>query len=351
VKIGIYALAKNESANVGRWEASSRAADVRVVTDTGSTDDTVARLRAAGVVVAHGAPIPWRWDEAHNLSLHHLPPWVDVAIRLDLDEELAPGWRQAIEAAWTPTTTGLRYWYQWSADVRFMSDRVHTRAGYRWTGATHEGLVRWDGPAVDTLAPGLEIRHHRDPTKRHSSDLTLLRQAVREAPGDARMAWYLARELDYQSDPETLAAFRRYLELPGGNATERAHAKRTLARLEPPAARRYLLEAILESPREPEAYTALAQMAEQIGDLVSTLYYARHAAMCPSESQTHASVPPCYGPGPCLLASRAAAKLRLYPEALAHARKALERDPANADARAAVDHLEKLTTELGPKAA
>jgi tetratricopeptide (TPR) repeat protein len=351
VKIGIYALAKNEAGNVARWEASSRDADIRVVTDTGSTDDTPTKLREAGVVVAHGAPIPWRWDDAHNLSLHHLPPWVDVAVRLDLDEELAPGWRDAIEAAWTATTTGLRYWYAWSSQVRFICDRVHTRAGYRWTGATHEGLVRWDGPAVDTFAPGLEIRHHRDPAKRHASDLTLLRQAVREAPADARMTWYLARELDYQQSPEALETFRRYLELPGGSATERAYARRTLAKLEPDQSRRHLLEAILESPREPEAYAALAQMAERMNDAVACLYYARHAAICPPESQTHASVPPCYGPEPCLMAARTAARLGLHPEALAHARKALERDATNAAATALVAELEQLTTEAGPKAA
>lgn len=351
MKIGIYALARNEAANVDRWEASGREADVRVVTDTGSDDDTPARLEAAGVQVARGSPVPWRWDDAHNLSLHHLPATVDVAIRLDLDEELAPGWREALEKAWTEQTTCLRYWYQWSDTVRFLSDRIHARGGYRWAGATHEGLVRWAGPAVDTFAPGLEIRHHRQPGKRHSSDLSLLRQAAREAPHDARMAWYLARELDYLNDPETVPAIRRYLELPGGSATERAYARRILARRDPDLGRRHLLEAILESPHEPEAYLELAQMADGMNDPVACLYYARHAALCPRENQTHASVPAAYGPAPAMLAATAAARLQRYPEALAHARHALERDPAHATAAALVRQLETLTTEEGPKAA
>ena len=119
MKVAIYALAKNEAANVARWEESCRDADVRVVTDTGSADDTVQLLEAAGVTVARGAPIPWRWDDAHNLSLMHVPADVDVAIRLDLDEALDPGWRAALEAAWKPETTKLRYWYWWSDALRF----------------------------------------------------------------------------------------------------------------------------------------------------------------------------------------------------------------------------------------
>jgi hypothetical protein len=108
--VGIYALAKNEAGNVAAWEASCRDADVRVVTDTGSTDDTVQLLEAEDVTVARGNVVPWRWDDAHNLSMQHLPSHVDVAIRLDLDEVLEPGWRDALEAAWKPETTKLRYW-------------------------------------------------------------------------------------------------------------------------------------------------------------------------------------------------------------------------------------------------
>jgi hypothetical protein len=351
MKIGIYALAKNEAANVAAWEASCRDADVRVVTDTGSTDDTVELLQAAGVTVARGSPVPWRWDDAHNLSLYHLPADLDVAIRLDMDEVLDPGWRAALEAAWTPATTKGRYFYQWSDAVRFLSDRVHRRAGYRWVGATHEGLSCWSGDEVQTQLDGFTIRHFRQPGKAHKSDLTLLRQAVRENPLDVRMHWYLARELDYASDPEAIEAFDRYLRLPGGAATERAYAYRVLARLQPEQLKPRLLEAIMAAPREPEAYLALAEMAEQMGDWVSCLYYARHASFCPADSQTHASDPRAYGPRAPDLACIAASKLDLYREALQHAREAFRRDHADRRLAGNLALLEQLTQEKGPKAA
>jgi hypothetical protein len=276
---------------------------------------------------------------------------VDVAIRLDLDEVLDPGWREALESAWTPGTTKLRYWYQWSHDVRFLSDRIHRRAGYRWVGATHEGLSCWSGDELQSQADNLVIRHHRQPGKTHKSDLTLLRQAVRENPLDVRMHWYLARELDYAGDHEAAAAFERYLAMPGGAATERAYACRVLARLQPDRCKPRLLEAIQASPREPEAFLAFAEMAEAMGDWVSALYYARHAAFCHTNNQTHASDPRAYGPRAPDLACVAASRLGLDREALQHAREAFKRDPADPRLAGNLALLETEAKEDGPKAA
>ncbi|MBQ8792890.1 MAG: glycosyltransferase, partial [Clostridia bacterium] len=50
-KICVYAIAKNEEKNVERWYNSMKEADLIVVLDTGSTDNTVQLLRSFGVVV------------------------------------------------------------------------------------------------------------------------------------------------------------------------------------------------------------------------------------------------------------------------------------------------------------
>lgn len=348
--IGIYALAKNEARNVAAWEASGREADVRVVTDTGSTDDTVQLLEQAGVTVARGSVVPWRWDDAHNLSMQHLPPHVDVAIRLDLDEVLEPGWRESLDAAWQPETTKLRYWYQWSDALRFKSDRIHRRSGYRWTGATHEGLCCWDGDEVQTHTEATLIRHHRQPGKQHKTDLSLLRQAVREAPHDARMHWYLARELDYHDQPGIVEAFTDYLQMPGGAPCERAYAYRVLARRQPERAGNHLLRAIDESPHEPEAYLALGEACWDTGDAVGSLHWARRAAMANPGRQTHSSDPEAYGHRAPQIASIAAYSLGLKAEALEHAREAFRRQ-ASQETAAAVAKLElELTTYIpGPQ--
>jgi hypothetical protein len=351
MKIGIYALAKNEAANVPAWESSCREADVRVVTDTGSTDATIEILEAAGVNVARGAPIPWRWDDAHNLSMYHLPADVDVCIRLDLDEVLDSGWREALEADWAADTGRLRYWYQWSDKVRFLCDRVHRRAGYRWSGATHEGLTCWSGDDVQTRSDRFVVRHHRQPGKAHKSDLTLLRQAVKESPLDTRMHWYLARELDYTKDPETVEAWYRYLRMPGGQPTERAYAYRMLANLQPDAQKRHLMAAILESPLEPEAFVAFCEMAYRMEDWVSCLYYARQAFSCKPESQTHASDPRAYGEIAADLGCVAASRLGRDDEAMLYAREAVKRCPGDPRLAGNLRYLELQDKRSGPRPA
>ena len=296
MKIGVYALCKNEEKHVFDWAESASDADALVVTDTGSTDTTVQRLRAAGVTVATGYVCPWRWDDAHNLSLHHLPPDVDVAIRMDLDERLRPGWRQAIERAWVDGTNNLRYRYVWSwrdhpggqPDLEFFGDRVHARANFRWQGATHEGLVCWKGDRFVNVAEGLEIWHYRDQGKWHATDIDLLRVAVAEAPQDARMRWYLARQCDYMALPEAAAQFAAYLRLPGGSPTERSYALRVLARLT--GEELHLHQAAREAPHEPDAWEKLAAARAGQGDYREALGFARVAIETPGPS-THASDP------------------------------------------------------------
>ena len=53
----VYAIAKNESLSVDRWVDAVCEADLIVVTDTGSTDDTVepALTRRHGVRIPNGA--------------------------------------------------------------------------------------------------------------------------------------------------------------------------------------------------------------------------------------------------------------------------------------------------------
>lgn len=344
MKIGIYALAKNELKHVAAWAESCKEADVRVVTDTGSTDGTVEALAAAGVTVATGNVCPWRWDDAHTLSLNHLPPDVDVAIRLDLDERIAPGWREAVERAWVNGVNNLRYKYVWSfhADGReglvFHCDRVHARAGFRWTAPTHEGLVCWTGDKVQAFAEGLEIHHHRDQGKRHKTDLELLRVAVREAPHDARAKWYLAREMQYAGMPEHAAAFLEYLKMPGGQATERAYALRALHIAT--GDEKQLHRAAHEAPGEPDAWERIALVRYHEQNWRECLAFAR-AAIEAGDAGTHCTDPDARGRA-YDLASIAAWELGHRPEGLTFAREALARLPEDPRIKNNVEAMERL---------
>ena len=91
MKVCVYAICKNESQFVERWMASMGEADAVVVLDTGSTDDTVERLRAAGARVTVERFDPWRFDTARNRSLDLVPEDADICVCTDLDEVLHPG--------------------------------------------------------------------------------------------------------------------------------------------------------------------------------------------------------------------------------------------------------------------
>lgn len=329
LRIGVYAIAKNEARNVPRWAASSTDADVRVVTDTGSTDGTVELLQASGVTVAHGCPCPWRWDDAHTMALYHLPVDVDVCVRLDLDEVLVPGWRELIERHWTHGIGVLHHGYEWAPGSVISQERVHSRVGYRWRQATHEGLVRWDGePDVRGHIDGegglqaVLIRQDRPDRKPHQTDMRLCERAVAEAPTDARAHWYLARERFLRGDDRARGDIEKYLDMPGGSSHERAYALRAMAHLDRGNARQWLLRAVAESPSEPEPWVDLAHDALTKGDPVAALTYARRACQADRRLRNHASDDRAWGPEPRLIAAKAAALVNMWPEAMRHVEEA-----------------------------
>lgn len=330
LRIGIYALAKNEADNVARWDASSRDADWRVVTDTGSTDGTLGLLHDAGASVRDARIVPWRWDDAHNAAMQGLPDDLDVAIRLDLDEALAPGWREVVERHWTEGTTRLRCRYEWAPGQVIRCDRIHARSGFRWRVATHEWLHAWDGsPQIERDIEDVLFVQRRREGKKWSHDLSLLRIAVAEDPRDARAAWYFARELGFAQSPpeEQAAAWDRYLSLPGGTAHERAFAMRALAGLRPAEGRRWLMLAAMESPAEPEAYLHLAADSQAKRDPAGALYWAGLAVQAPPEAENHGSEHHAYGPLPAEIGAQAALLLGRRAEALHFVRQGLAKRP------------------------
>ncbi len=163
LRVAVYAIARDEAAHVERWLASCAEADVVVLVDTGSTDETVQRARQRGIATHQIAVEPFRYDVARNRALDLVPESVDVCVSLDLDEVLLPGWRSRLEEAWRPEATRARCWHSWpwSDDfppLRFTSDnRIHARNGYRWRFPVHEQLEWLGGETEVTVASSLEM--------------------------------------------------------------------------------------------------------------------------------------------------------------------------------------------------
>lgn len=146
MKIYVYAISKNESKFVERFLKSVSEADRVYVLDTGSTDDTVEKLRAGGAVVIEQTIDPWRFDDARNAALKLLPPDADVAVSVDLDEVFESGWRKEVEKAFSAGANRLTYKYVWSHDksggdgVVLKYDKIHSPADYYWVNPVHEVL-------------------------------------------------------------------------------------------------------------------------------------------------------------------------------------------------------------------
>jgi len=95
MKICVYAISKNEQQFVQRFCESAKDADLILIADTGSTDDTAEEARrwkqnsidARANLMVHDICItPWRFDLARNAALALIPRDIDVCISLDLDE-------------------------------------------------------------------------------------------------------------------------------------------------------------------------------------------------------------------------------------------------------------------------
>jgi tetratricopeptide (TPR) repeat protein len=271
VKIAVCTIAKNEQQFVTRWAKSCDDADYRFILDTGSTDHTVSRAWDNNVIIGQKVFTPWRFDHARNAIWEHIPLDVDYVIWLDMDEVLAPGWREALEKT-PPHITRPRYKYTWSWNddgtegLTYGGDKICSRHGYTWKHPVHETLKPVGIIETQHFVDGLEIHHHPDSTKSRSQYLPLLKMAVEEDPTDDRNQFYLAREYFFNGQ-HALAQyhFMRHLDLSIW-PPERAASHRYLAKTRRDAKEFHLYRAIAEDPTRRESWYALASYYHTVED-------------------------------------------------------------------------------------
>lgn len=237
-KIIVYAISKNEEKFVDRWVDSMSEADAIYVLDTGSTDNTVKKLKSRNVIVKEEKINPWRFDVARNHSLNMLPEDTDICVCTDLDEVFLPGWRNEIENLWNEGTTRLMYNYNWSLDennkplVNFYISKIHTRNNYTWTHPVHEVLTFLGDNEKTITTDKITVNHYPDDTKSRGSYLPLLELSVQEEPNDDRNMHYLGREyMYYHKWNECIDTLIKHLNLPTATwKDERCASMRFIAR-------------------------------------------------------------------------------------------------------------------------
>ncbi len=342
MKIVVYAICKNEEQFVERWMQSMSEADQVVVLDTGSTDNTVQRLRDRGAAVTQETIRPWRFDAARNRSLELTPEDADVCVCTDLDEVFHPGWRDALERAWTPDADQAAYRYTWSfnADgsegVVFWAEKIHTRTGWRWVHPVHEVLQRTGSPGARITAAGVQLDHHPDPRKSRGQYLHLLELSVAEDPADDRNMHYLGREYMYRGRwDDCIATLRRHLAMPTAVwRDERAASMRYIARSLAEKgdwrdARDWYLRAIAEAPHLREPYMDLAMLLYRREEWEGVLYFTGCALAIQDRPRTYICEAASWGSLPMDLRAIALYHTGRIPEAAEAAREACRLEPSN----------------------
>ena len=289
-KVAVYAIAKNEEAFAERWFSSMREADEIVVLDTGSEDGTFQTLKRLGANAVQEKIVPWRFDEARNKALSLVSDTADICVATDLDEVFSPGWRDALERAWTDNTRRARFKYVWSfledgsEGTVLWLDKIHARKGYRWHYPVHEALVREDGFDTENeyaLPEGMTLYHYPDKAKSRAQYLPLLELSVRENPNDARALHYLGREYMYLSRwQDAIDTLQKHVSLPGyvwpeeKSASFRYIARCCLQKGDEARAEKMLLDAITLCPHLREGYSEIANLYYSKKQFALSLYFA-----------------------------------------------------------------------------
>ena len=333
-RIAVYTIACNEAQFVERWADSCKAADVRMILDTGSQDSTIKQAKALGIIV-HAASIkPWRFDDARNTALALLPDDIDLCISLDMDEILLPGWLEELQKAHATGATRVGYNYAWTVDDlgvpehTFRTYKIHARFGYRWKHPIHEIITPTSDDKIHESK--LWIHHLADNSKPRTQYLPLLEIAARESPQCARTLFYLAREYTFYARPADAAeVFRKYLTISTW-PVERAHACLHLSKCEPESCLEWLQNALKETPQRREVLLALCQYYSETKNWQMALSTAMSALEITERPTDYLCQPESWSWLPFDLAATAAYWLGLKNSAIELGEKALALNPKDA---------------------
>jgi len=335
-KVYVYAICKNESKFVDKWMDSMSEADGVVVVDTGSTDDTVKKLRARGAMVHEEIFTPWRFDVPRNKSLELVPTDTDICVCTDLDEVFHPGWRQKLEASWTKNTDQGEYMYTWEYHAdgtpkkQYIREKIHTRQHFKWVHPVHE-VLQYSGkkPKKTTFLEGVVLDHHPDLTKPRSQYLPLLELAAKENPQDDRTMFWLGREYYfYRKFDDAIKTLEFYLTLKSATWTEeRAAAMRYIAlsyraKNQFVQAKQWLYRSIAECPSIREAYYELVELNYDLKDFPAMYAFGLEALKIHNPSGSYLTETKCWDYRLEDYVGIAAFYLGLYDEALTHAKNA-----------------------------
>ena len=340
IKICVYAICKNEEKFVDRWYESIKDADGIFVLDTGSTDNTIEKLKEYGVCVKQMEIKPWRFDVARNEALKMIPEDFDICISLDLDEIMLDGWKDNILKVWKSDTDRLRYIYNWYIEggipkITYYAEKIHKRNGCKWVNPVHE-ILEFDHDENVVISDDVIVNHYPDREKSRSSYLPLLELSIKENPNNDRNMHYLGREYMYYGRwNDAIDTLIKHLKMK--NATwkdERCASMRFIARCYK-ALNRYdealmwLYKAINEAPYLRDPYTETAILYYILEDFENVCKYGNKALEIKYNPKTYMNEVFSYDETLNDLLSISYFYLGDYENAIKNAKEALKINPNN----------------------
>lgn len=301
-KICVYAICKNEEKFIERWVKSMSEADEIYVLDTGSTDNSVKKLKSLGVNVYEKKFKSFRFDDARNESLKLIPDDIDICVCTDLDEIFIEGWRKNLENSWQENTTRARYNYNWSLDennkpiINFYTDKIHSRKNYSWQHPVHEVLNYENKNQKENIITidSITLNHYPDIKKSRSSYLSLLELSVKEKPNDDRNMHYLGREYMYYGRyEESIKTLKKHLKLKTATwKDERSTSMRFIGRCykfkkKYNEAKYWLKKAINEAPYLRDPYVEMAILQYELKNYKETEKYCLKALQIKSHTKSY----------------------------------------------------------------
>lgn len=226
-KICVYAICKNESKFIDRWvESLEKEADCVVVLDTGSTDDSVEKLKTYEpfVTVQQFDYIKkfghFRFDQARNDSMKLIPFDTDICVILDLDHVPRPGWgnilREKFKEGYNLVTGYIVDHSEGGELPQWRSKNVHSNSPkWTWENIIHEGIVYYGdkNEIREVFCEDFIIDHYPDENKDRSMYRELLEYAFQQEPTNPHYGIYLGVELSRRYSVEAaLQVFEKCLD-------------------------------------------------------------------------------------------------------------------------------------------
>jgi glycosyltransferase involved in cell wall biosynthesis len=335
MKIAVYAISKNEEQFVKRFCESAKDADLILIADTGSEDDTVPLAKDCGASVYQVSVNPWRFDTARNAALTLIPSDIDVCITMDLDEVLLPGWRKEVEKLWTGEVNRIQHLFDNGDGLVFRVSRIHSRHGNLWKYPCHEYVVA-DKRHKEVMAHTdfVFMKHMPDKTKSRGQYLPMLEMAVQEDSNCHRSQFYYARELSFKGRWEdSKREFKKFLDMPTATwNVERGYACRMIGSCEELLGNNgdsWFYKSIAEDPNAREAWIELATKNYKTQNWEKCYLNAKSALQIKEKQNWHTTDANTWGWYPHDLLAISAYHLKLKDEAIKHGTIAVQLDPSN----------------------